>query len=55
MVFTRRKTQPRDVRIEIDNEIISETNFSKFLGCILITSLIGKYMLIMSQGNLQGE
>ena len=32
MVFTRRKTQPKDVRIEIDNEIISETNFSKFLG-----------------------
>ena len=32
MVFTRKKTQPADIKIEIDNEIISETKSSKFLG-----------------------
>ena len=32
MVFTRKKTQLADIKIEIDNEIISETKSSKFLG-----------------------
>ena len=32
MVFTRKKTQSADIKIEIDNEIISETKSSKFLG-----------------------
>ena len=32
MVFTRKKTQAVDIEIEIDNEIISETKSSKFLG-----------------------
>ena len=37
MIFTRKKkkhkkTRPTDVKIEIDNEIISETKSSKFLG-----------------------
>ena len=32
MVFTRKKTQSADNKIEIDNEIISETKSSKFLG-----------------------
>ena len=32
MIFTRKKTRPTDVQIEIDNEIISETKSSKFLG-----------------------
>ena len=32
MVFTRKKTQSVDIKIEIDNEIISETKSSKFLG-----------------------
>ena len=32
MIFTRKKSRPTDVKIEIDNEIISETKSSKFLG-----------------------
>ena len=32
MIFARKKTRHVDVKIEIDNEIISETKSSKFLG-----------------------
>ena len=32
MVFTRKKPQLADINIEIDNVIISETKYSKFLG-----------------------
>ena len=32
MIFTRKKMQPHDVKIKIDNELISETKSSKFLG-----------------------
>ena len=32
MVFTRKKAQHADIKIEIDNEIISETKSSKFMG-----------------------
>ena len=32
MMFTRKKTQPADVKIEIDKETISETKSNKFLG-----------------------
>ena len=31
MVFTRKKTQSADIKIEIDNEIIFEKKSSKFL------------------------
>ena len=36
--FHTKQIRPADVKIEIDNEIISETKYSKFLGFILKTS-----------------
>ena len=54
MIFTRKKTRPVDVKIEIDNEIISETKSSKFLGVHIDNKLNWKCILIMSRGKLQG-
>ena len=54
IIFTRKKTRPADVKNEIDNEIISETKSSKFLGLHIDNKLNWKCILIMSQGKLQG-
>ena len=55
MIFTHQKTRPTDVKIEIDDEIISETKSIKFLGVHIDNKLNWKCILIMSQGKLQGE
>ena len=39
MVFMWKKTQPVDIKIENDNEIISETKSSKFQGVYIDNKL----------------